>query len=141
MVPVSGLAAVPPVHRSTFGFAKSKALLGLLGPVSRARVMDLWSDDLDRPPNTSQRVSASSSNVLMFPMPFFFAAGLWFQNRMTHWRFGAWHASEVIQRGVPGTREILENFVDGLELPEGDRTPIFVVDLMMTRPLGCYHSL
>lgn len=70
IVPPSGLAAVPPVHRSTFGFAKSKALLGLLGPVSRARVMDLWSDDLDRPPNTSQRVRTSSSKALILSIPF-----------------------------------------------------------------------
>ena len=43
----------------------------------------------------------------------------------------------VVSRG----REILESFVDGLELPEGDRTPIFVVDLMVTRQLGYYHSV
>ena len=58
---IPGIAAVPPIHKNSFGFAKSKALLGLIGPVSRARVMDLWCDDLDRPPTPAQRVHSLSA--------------------------------------------------------------------------------
>ena len=112
---VQGLAAVQPVHKSNFGFAKSKALSGLIGPVSRARVLDLWKDDQDGPPTPQQRVVApmfaaltSDLSTLSLNLP-----------------------TQVQQRGMPGTREILEHFIDGLEVSE--KTPIYVVDLMLTR--------
>ena len=50
------MAAVSPVHKSSFGWSKSKSLLGCIGPLDRARVMDLWSDDPDKGPSPPQRV-------------------------------------------------------------------------------------
>ena len=43
-----GFGAVSPLHKN-FGFSKSKAILGYIGPVQRARVSDLISDDPERP--------------------------------------------------------------------------------------------
>ena len=42
--PVQGLLAVSQVHKTTSEFTKGKAILGLIGPVGRARQVDLWPD-------------------------------------------------------------------------------------------------
>lgn len=44
------------IHKQ-FAFSKSKAMLGTCGPLDRARVMDLWSDDPDKPCSPPGRVS------------------------------------------------------------------------------------
>ncbi|CAE7395205.1 unnamed protein product [Symbiodinium sp. CCMP2592] len=43
----SRILSVSTIHRS-FAFQRSKAMLGALGPVSRARVCDLWGDEDNR---------------------------------------------------------------------------------------------
>ncbi|CAL1139076.1 unnamed protein product [Cladocopium goreaui] len=69
-------AAVSSLHK-TFGFSKSHVFLGVLGPITRARVTELISD--------------------------------------------------VQQRGVIGTKEILLKLIDGLDIPPDSR--VFVTDL------------
>lgn len=55
-----GFLATSKVHK-TSAWAKSKAFTGFVGPVTRARVNELWGgDDIDQPPNPSQRVSQLS---------------------------------------------------------------------------------
>ena len=46
------------LHKHNSGLAKSKAMLGTVGPVSRARVAELWRDEthLDGPPTPQERV-------------------------------------------------------------------------------------
>lgn len=51
----AGILAVSSIHK-TFGFTKAHALLGTLGPVIRARVSDLITDDADRPCSPAHRV-------------------------------------------------------------------------------------
>ena len=51
----SGYIAVSNVHKQ-WGFQRSQAYTGTLGPIHRARVNELWSDDVERPPNPPQRV-------------------------------------------------------------------------------------
>ncbi|CAK9116501.1 unnamed protein product [Durusdinium trenchii] len=52
------LLGVGTIHK-TYGFQKSKATLGTIGPVTRARVMDLWSED-DKPCSPPARESRQS---------------------------------------------------------------------------------
>ncbi|CAL1136370.1 unnamed protein product [Cladocopium goreaui] len=49
-------AAVSSLHK-TFGFSKSHVFLGVLGPITRARVTELISDDADRPCSPAHRES------------------------------------------------------------------------------------
>ena len=51
-----GFAAVSSLHK-TFGFSKSHVFLGVLGPITRARVTELISDDADRPCSPAHRES------------------------------------------------------------------------------------
>lgn len=51
-----GYLVVSSLHRSNFGFAKSSTMLGSLGPITRARVLELWADDPDKQPSATQRV-------------------------------------------------------------------------------------
>lgn len=54
-------------------------------------------------------------------------------------RYSSWivFLGEVQQRGVPGTREILEAFVENLEPAESDgSTPIFICDMMLSKFLA-----
>ena len=52
-----GIIGCSPVYVKNWGFSGSKALLGQIGPVSRARVSDLVNNDVDgRPLSPSQRV-------------------------------------------------------------------------------------
>lgn len=64
-ITLRGFVAVSKVHK-TSTWSKGKAFLGLLGPVQRARVSELWGgDDVDQPPNPSQRVSQQHSTIVM----------------------------------------------------------------------------
>ena len=87
--------------------SKSKAMLGMLGPVARARVMDLVSEDVERPPSPGQRAA---------------------------WQQDAELSIEVAQRGVSGTAQILEGIIDGLDLPAHSK--VFIVDLLPSRPFA-----
>ena len=49
-----GCLATSGVHESAC-FTRSKAALWSLGPVSRARVLELWGDDVDRPVSSAGR--------------------------------------------------------------------------------------
>ena len=53
---MSGYLGGSSLHKNNFLFSKSSAMIGGLGPVSRARVMDLWSDDPEKQPSAPQRV-------------------------------------------------------------------------------------
>ena len=55
--------AASTIHSKQFLFQKSKAYLGTLGPVARARVADLWGDDAERPAGPTQRAASSVSPV------------------------------------------------------------------------------
>lgn len=46
---------VSSIHKD-WRFSKCKAILGTLGPVTRARVMELMSDDADKPASPPARV-------------------------------------------------------------------------------------
>ncbi|CAE7210235.1 unnamed protein product [Symbiodinium microadriaticum] len=50
------MLCVSSLHTKDFAFQKCKPLLGSLGPVSRARVFELWTDDPERTPTPLQRV-------------------------------------------------------------------------------------
>ena len=52
-----GIAAICGVHRLQFGFQRSKALMGAVGPLHRARVMELWTADPDGSSSPWERVS------------------------------------------------------------------------------------
>ena len=55
---VLGIIGYSSIHAKTWAFADSKALLGSLGPVTRARVCDLINTDPDqRPLSPPQRVA------------------------------------------------------------------------------------
>ncbi|CAK9107673.1 unnamed protein product, partial [Durusdinium trenchii] len=63
----SCLLAVSPIHKN-FAFIKSKAYLGTIGPVARARVMDLWTDDDARvcsPPGRAQQRGAEATKQVL----------------------------------------------------------------------------
>ena len=53
-----GIGAVASIHKK-WSFSTSKALLGTLGPVSRARVCELVNHDPDRPLGAPQRVAGA----------------------------------------------------------------------------------
>ena len=58
------MIALSSVHKN-LPFSKSKALQqGIVGPVDRARVVDLWSFDDDKPASPSQRVPVLHSFFL-----------------------------------------------------------------------------
>ena len=61
LISSQGLMAVSSLHGSNFKFAKSRAMLGTLGPVARSRVSDLWSEQLDQPPSPAGRVACQQS--------------------------------------------------------------------------------
>ena len=105
-----GLGCVSSVHKN-FGFAKSKAMLGAIGPVARARVMDLWSDDPDRPASPPQRVAWLDDFAVLSSLLFLRA--------------------EACQRGVEATRQILQHLMDGAEIPAD--AVVYVVDMMPSR--------
>lgn len=42
-----GMLAVSTIHGSEYAFSKAKALMGTIGPVARARVNALWSENPD----------------------------------------------------------------------------------------------
>ncbi|CAL1129382.1 unnamed protein product [Cladocopium goreaui] len=86
------IAGVSQIHNKQFGFKNGTALLGTLGPVARARVNQLWTDNPESAPSPSVRVA---------------------------------------QRGVPGTKEMLQKLLEGLDPPPD--TKIFVVDLTLNR--------
>ena len=112
---IPGLIVTSSLHKHTAGFTKSKAMLGAIGPCTRARVADLWRDDADTPPNPQQRVTCIN---------YFFALLLNPQG-------GPPVLCKAAQRGIVATREILLDLLDGLGLPHG--TPIFVIDLVVDR--------
>ena len=51
----SGMLAFSQVHGNSLAFSKSKATFGFVGPVARARQVDLWNDDPDKSLTPSQR--------------------------------------------------------------------------------------
>ena len=50
-----GLICFSDIHKAC-GFSRSRGLLGSIGPIQRARVMDLMGDDPDKGPSPTQRV-------------------------------------------------------------------------------------
>ena len=121
VVNLRGFAAVNSVHKQ-HGFGRAKILLGALGPITRARVCDLISDDADRPCSPAHRE-------------------LWPQVEV-HWCFQGppsrctnlllklclFLVCQVQQRGTQGTKEILVKLLDGLDLPADSQ--VFVTELV-----------
>ena len=58
----NALMCVSNVH-AAFHFAKSKAMLGTVGPLNRARVMELISEDPDKPASPPARVSRRTESL------------------------------------------------------------------------------
>ena len=57
MISESGFLCITHLHTRDWLFSKSKAALGSIGPLTRARVMELLCDDTDKPPTPQQRVA------------------------------------------------------------------------------------
>ena len=115
----AGLLCVSNIHKG-HGFSKSKAWLGIIGPLQRARVSDLISDDYDRPASPPQRVPRIVFNVSFKKFPPEASSFLyWFSFLL---------APQAAQRGVDCTEQILRFLMDGTDFAEG--TPIFVCELL-----------
>ncbi|CAK9010337.1 Uncharacterized protein SCF082_LOCUS10633 [Durusdinium trenchii] len=89
------ILAVSSIHRN-HGWAKCKSLLGLLGPVTRARVSELISDDHEKPANPPQRaaqrgVQATKQIIEMLVDGVGFAEGVpMFVVEMLHSKYMEW---------------------------------------------------
>ena len=59
-----GFMVSSPVQTDSWLWEKSKALLGGIGPITRARVSDLLSDDVDRPAGPRERAAGPVSVAL-----------------------------------------------------------------------------
>ena len=99
---------------------KSKVMLGSIGPISRARVMELWSDDADHGPTPAQRALGAEVNAFRSH-----AVSRCFVHEDQS-RF--MYALQVQQRGVAGTLEILDSLMEGVEVAAD--APIFCIDLV-----------
>lgn len=51
----NAMLAVSSIHKS-FAFQKSRAMLGTVGPIGRARVLELMGEDPDKPASPPARV-------------------------------------------------------------------------------------
>ena len=60
-----GLLSMSSIHENP-SFAKSRAALGFLGPLARARVLELWSDD-DKPCSPQGRVACHDQKAANRP--------------------------------------------------------------------------
>ena len=110
------------IHRN-FAFKNSRMMSGSIGPVERGRVCELWSDDPDRPCSPAHRAACPllthilvTSDIAILPVASLKLIIL---------------INEVQQRGVMGTRSILEAMVSGVDAPAD--APVFVVDLTLNR--------
>lgn len=104
------MAAVSEIHQK-WAWAQSRALLGSIGPVPRARVCDLINADPDKPLPAPQRVPRSGRALF---------DGL----------------LKVQQRGLAATQAIIDALLDGVELGGGksvDKASVFVVDILPKR--------
>ena len=110
---VSGLHSKPAV-------VKSKAYLGAIGPVERARVMDLAAAGDDKAITPAARVPC------LEPKCSYYAIGNFKSN------CGVGHSSclEAMQRGVEGCRKIIESIMEGLMFRNNKFT---VIDLCCNR--------
>ena len=52
-----GIGAVSLVNKTSFAFKTSNAMSGIVGPVERSRVCELWSDDNERPCSPAHSVA------------------------------------------------------------------------------------
>lgn len=55
------------LHKS-HGFQRSKVMLGALGPIHRARVSELWSDDPERACSPAQRAAEAAERIVFNPI-------------------------------------------------------------------------
>lgn len=120
--------AVSTVHKN-FVFQKSKGYQGTLGPVHRARVGELWSDDLERPPGPAQRDLRLNLFVFLCEMQD--------QDQPVPGPFLL--QSKAAQRGAEATRDVLKSLVADCGIPEGEC--IVVLDLLPGRPHGMSRQI
>ena len=108
--------------KTHFLFSKSRAWLGTLGPVDRARVADLWGEgDGEKTAGPTQR--ALNSFVLVCC-------------RLAAAMIIYYHVLlEAAQRGVGATKEILLGLLDGLSLQPGSQ--VLVVEALVSRTAFC----
>ena len=118
MAQSAGLLCVSNIHKA-HGFSKSKAWLGIIGPLQRARVSDLISDDYDRPASPPQRVSRIRIYLIYCVSP----------GRLFLFMFLSLPlVPQAAQRGVECTEQIMRVLMEGTDFAEG--TPIFVCELL-----------
>ncbi len=116
---------------------KSKGAQGTIGPVERARVMDLQSlDDSEKPLSPAHRVFASMWCGILFILRVC---------KLPAWiGLGKLFSVQVMQKGVAATVHMLNYLFDGL--PSTGQPNLLLVDLMPNRQVNLmayvetYHS-
>ena len=132
---LTGIAGVSQIHNKQFGFKNSTALLGTLGPVARARVNQLWTDNPELAPSPSVRAACCWLNMHWSTRSIYYVTVVQTSNSAVLWCCNSHPFSlsqtQVAQRGVQGTKEILQKLLEGVDPPPD--TKIFVVDLTLNR--------
>lgn len=101
-------------------------MLGALGPIHRARVSELWSDDPERACSPAQRAAEAAERIVFNPIVLDFFDDSYQAQYVCFDSF-----FQVQQRGPLSCSQILTAIMDGVEPPAG--SIVWVVDLMPNR--------